>query len=590
MAAEETTWWSQEYPTYSLSDLQKLGVYRELMKWVNTGNRDRDAYWTKMNLTETTRSIVKRSLDHTHSEALTLEEETWVWERTEKKPEFVLKSVTFRKGEGEWGQILKLFQEFTTEENWAVNNESKSYTKRHVPTRSLPASKRASKSDQFDSNSRFSTEPTPFDQVLSPRNRVSVGGYMNTSNEDMDWDVSEVTSRSVKYAGKWEEERETLTRKSLDAQGVGTVSLESLCDREWDGTIKSLEILERSLGKDFPALSSLWSRLKSLEDSPCLHASDWLQRIHQLRDIQDAANELKITTLAQITGNPEKLDEKKGNFELNETEFEAFFEDFLTAKFKDDLNSFKNRKTPKKLLAFLPLFFHQKDEFPAISSVLSYFSSLKSQGNKKAAILSDLMSVDPAPYLLSLFIVRVKVEFSRLSQGNESAELVDVLNFTSLLFNGEKACSQDAAFALKPDSFTEKSFSPIAQRLRSAAFRTSIAGCRVREEEFLWALMETWRKKVGKNEKKAGEMFDRAEKVAPVTRDSVLSLLHDLDPGLSPSHLHSIQSSLPSVRVTQTHFLSLFHTYPLPPFHTSIFSTFHLVLPELFLVPWPTSI
>jgi len=611
MAAEESLWWSQEFPSYSLAVLEKLPIYQELMKWVNTGVREKDAYWTKMNSTDTSRSIIKRSLNHTRSESLHLDQasNTWVWELSEKKARYDLKSVANKQGEKQWGQVIKRFPAYLLEETWKVEGEEKTYEQVRVENglrRShrpgLGESIRQLTGDSVDfssglnpmfeshspisSSDRVHTEP-----FVSPKNRQSLGVGASSFWEDTRADASPVwdttdslrweerlSSRSFKGPStgfRLEEDREEWGgRRSMDTSGVGPGSLENLCDREWEGTVKSLEIVE-SLSKDPQETKSLWSKMKTMEEQLCVSPADWLRRIHELRDMQDYLNEAKISLLRLPTAVfPAKEVDSKAGFAFSEEQVEVFFPNFLTAKFLDDLSHFQRLHSPRTLPEFLPIYLQQAGIGPHTSEVLESLQAWREKGNKRAAVLCDLLlGPEAVSYLLSLFVIRARMEFGRMAKG-ETAALLDILRFTTLLFGPEKASSQEAALALKPASHPSQDFSPIAQRLRSSAFRASISGVRVTEEEFVASLIETGRKKEKKGATAAGQTFDRAEKTGTVTVQRLEELLLELEPGMVSTHLQAVLSCCQnsSTSLSKATFQTLLRYYPFGPAHHSVFS------------------
>jgi hypothetical protein len=152
--------------------------------------------------------------------------------------------------------------------------------------------------------------------------------------------------------------------------------------------------------------------------------------------------------------------------------------------------------------------------------------------------------------------------------------LIDILRFTTLLFGPEKASSQEAALFLKPSSYSSQDFSPIAQRLRSSAFRASISGVRVTEEDFLTAMIETGRKKEKKGAIAARDVFERAEKAGIITAKRLEEMVRELEPEISSDHLHSVLSccDFSTNSLSKALFLSLIRYFPIGPAHHSVFS------------------
>ena len=593
-----------------------MPIYQELMKWVNTGVREKDAYWTKMNLTDTSRSIIKRSLNHSRSESLHLDQasNTWAWELNERKSRFDLKIVASKQGEKQWGQVIKRFPAYMLEETWKVEGTERAYDKvridngvrrstksgrisENIPQLALDTeessttlkSHRPWDSDRYDTHSvQSSSDRVHTEPFVSPINRQSLGAnsFWEDTKQDSSpiWDTTDssrweerVTSRSFKSpnAGfRLEEDREDWEgRRSMDTSGIGLGSLENLCDREWEGTLKSLEIVE-GLCKDRPETKSIWHKLKSMEEQPCCNPGDWLKRIHELRDMQDYLNEVKIGLLRVPVAEEvsREIGEEVRVFAFREEEIGRFFTGFLTAKFVDDLKCFKREHSPRTLLEFLPIYLQHTEASHSASDVLVSLQAWK--GNRKAEVLCELLVGEQAvSYLLALFVVRVRMEFERMAKGGTAA-LLDILRFTTLLFGPEKASSQEAALCLKPSSSSAQDFSPIAQRLRSSAFRASISGVSVSEEDFLTAMIETGRKKEKKGATAAGDVFERAEKAGIITTKRLEEIVRELEPEISSDHLQSVLSccDMSAIPLSKAVFLCLIRYYPIGAAHHSVFS------------------
>jgi len=640
MDAEVEAWWAMRYPQYSLGDPSQEQLFAELNAHSQSWE-DADTH-TKVTIATDSRSISRDLPQQKRTESLTYLEDSWTRTVTEVKGAYTLTIAASRKGEDQWGRVARQYDTHVQEETWSVKGDNKVYERVRVEA-GVRKGMRVGLTQVKDTTARWVEEVWEeegekvfkkawerpgesggesrmdkedytwgenwyssgirFESKLWHRQKTHLWGHEHghelTTTWTHDWDLDTAKKREDKLtlkAGReygyryrqegedWHKEEWEGRRLPDDPASSQDPALLALYAREHKGSLKSLAVLNALLALR-PEFNEEGAVLKALlpkiDEQPRTTTREILQRIHELRDLQDNAEDLKEKLVRQLSSRKPagegklfeivKAHKVEASAPLPAEELFKFLEDFLDAKYVEDNLNFDKGVSPPTVAVFLPPYLQQTvpqaEAFRRLAALLNGLKALKSE-DKYADLLCKLLGIcgyEAAPYQLALFLVRVRKEFQRMAEklqvvatGNKrKAALLDVVHLVYDLFKNDPERGQELLQGLKPDTLDCDDYSAflICARLNRlgltpASVFQHFGAARVKEPVLIGSLKQ--RLELWLNEEEISQVFSSVEDKGVITQVAFEERLA----------FHHLQELAVAHAVTEADFLlALTHVY-----------------------------
>jgi len=606
MDAEVEAWWAMRFPQYSLGDPSQEPLFAELNSHTQSWE-DAETHTTGQ-VTAGLRSISRNSPLQKRSESLTSQEDTWTRTVTEEKAAYTLTIAASRKGEDQWGKVARLYGTHVQEETWNWKGGNKVYERVRVEA-GVRKGMRVGLTQVKDTTARWVEEiweeegetvfkkawerpgesggesrmdkadytwgenwyssGTRFESKIWHRQKTHLWGHEHghelTTTWTHDWDLDSSTKREDKLtlkAGReygyryrqegedWHKEEWEGRRLPDDPATCQDPALLALYGRELKGTRKSLTVLEAlvALRPEFTDEgAALKALLPQIDEQPRTSNTQLIQRVNELRDLQDSAEDLKERLVRQVGSRKPPGDGKlfeivkahkvEATAPLAANDLFQFFEDFLDAKYVDDNQNFDKGLSPPTIATFLPPYLQQTasqaEAFKRLAALLNGLKALRVE-NKYADLLCKLLGIcgyEASPYQLALFLVRVRKEFQRMAGKLKAvrtgslrkAALLDVVHLVYDLFKNDPERGQELLQGLKPETLESDDYSAFLicarlnrQGLTPASVFQHFGAARVKEPVLVGSLKQ--RLELWLNEEEISQVFSAVEDKGVITQ------------------------------------------------------------------------
>lgn len=640
MDAEAEAWWAIRYPQYSLRDPSQEPLFAELN--AHSESWEDSETHTKGQISASIRTISRDFPQQKRTESLSCENKSWTRSSKEMKAAYTLVITACRKEEDEWGRVERQYDTHVQEEVWSVKGGNKVYERTRVEA-GVRKGMRVGLTQIKDTTARWVEEMWEeegekvfkkawerpgesggesrmdkedytwgenwyssgirFESKIWHRQKTHLWGQEHghelATTWTHDWDLDTANKREDKLtlkAGReygyryrqegqdWHKEEWEGRRFPEDPAASQDSALLALYVREHKGSLKSLAVLDALLALR-PEFNDEGSALRALvlkaDEQPKTNTREILQRVNELRDLQDAAEELKERIIRQLSSRRPigegklfeivKAHKTEATAPLSGEELFVFFEDFLDAKYVDDNQNFDKGVSPPTVAVFLPPYLQQAvpqaEAFRRLAALLNGLKVLRSE-DRYADLLCKLLGIcgyEAAPYQLALFLVRVRKEFQRIAEklqivptGNKrKAALLDVVHFVYDLFKNDPERGQELLQGLKPDTLDSDDYSAflICARLNRLELTPAnvfqyFGTAKVKEPVLIGSLKQ--RLELWLNEEEIAQVFNAVEDKGVITEEAFEERLA----------FHRLQELATAHAVTEADFLqALTHVY-----------------------------